>query len=174
MEQGLDWAFDSYISMETKVWIRILEFVCYIILALAFCGGFVLDATSAAISFFIYIILLIIQIQKFVSYIVGTEERDVQKKMTIYSIAHLVCIFLNHAIYCIFWIFHSMSLGVAKFFTWAWYILTFLSLLILLIQLFHRLFGMFVKPKYVDLQENADKENIQKLQSFRELASQRS
>jgi hypothetical protein len=33
---------------------------------------------------------------------------------------------------------------------------------------------MFVKPKYVDLQENADKENKQKLQSFRELASQRS
>lgn len=97
-----------------------------------------------------------------------------QKKVTIYSIAHLICIFLNHTIYCIFWIFHSLSLGAVKFFTWAWYILTFLSLLILLVQLFHRIIGSFVKPKYVELQEAADKTNQEKLHSFRELASQRS
>lgn len=62
VEQGLDWGFDSYISMETKTWVRILEFVAYIILALTFCGGFVLDATSAAVCFFIYIFLLVCQI----------------------------------------------------------------------------------------------------------------
>ena len=171
VEQGLDWAFDSYISMETTSWIRILEFVGYVILTLTYSAGFVLDATSAAVDFFIYIFLLACQIQKFVTYVVGTEERDVQKKMTIYSIAHLVCIILNHAIYCIFWIWSSMSLGAVQFFTWAWYILTLLSLLILLAQLFHRLFGMFIKPKYVELQQTADRENQEKMQSYREIAS---
>jgi hypothetical protein len=75
VEQGLDWAFDSYISMKTQIWIRIIEFMIYWILALMFVASFALLAAGPAISFFLYLILLVIQIQKYLSFVVGTEER---------------------------------------------------------------------------------------------------
>lgn len=77
IEQGLDWAFDTYINMDTNVVLRVLELICYMIFAANYASGYVAGAASATFSFIMYAFLLFANVQKYKSYITGTKERDV-------------------------------------------------------------------------------------------------
>jgi hypothetical protein len=156
IEQGLDWAFDSYISMNSNVIIRIVELVIYLCFAAIYAIGYDLGAVTAAVDLGLYVLLLLCNIHKFMTYETGTDERDTQKRITIFNLVHLVCMILNHIIYLIFWIFPGLNLSGAKILTWIWYILNFASLLVLLLQLAYRLLTIMNKPEYIRVMEEAE------------------
>lgn len=156
IEQGLDWAFDSYISMDTNVKVRVAELVVYVIFAGNYATGYVIGAFSATVSLLMYIFLLVANLHKYKKYVTGTNERDIQKKITLFSIIHLGLITFNHLIYFFFWIFKGMGLGAVKFWTWMWYIATFADLVIILVQLGFRLYTMNIIPTYVEEQKKEE------------------
>lgn len=156
IEQGLDWAFDTYISMDTNVPIRIAELFIYMIFAANYASGYVIGAFSATFCFIMYVVLLLGNIQKFSKYITGTRERDIQKKITLFSIIHLSCITFNHLIYLFFWLFKGMSLKATKFWTFVWYLITFIDLIVIFVQLGFRLYTMNLIPEYINKQEEED------------------
>ena len=163
MEQGMDWGFDTYVSMDTNITLRLLEIFGFILITLLFTGGFVMFTTAAAVSLAVYVFLLIASINKYTKYAVGTQERDTQKRITLFSIFHLICITINHIIYIIFWIAKELSLAGTKVLTYIWYIFTFMSLAILIIQLVWRLLTLSQIPEYAKLQEEHDEKMEQQM-----------
>ena len=160
IEQGLDWAFDTYISMETNIPVRIIELFAYIIFAANYASGYVIGAFSASFSWIVYVFLLVANIQKMSKYVTGTNERDVQKKITMFSIVHLALITANHTIYLFFWLFSGMGLGATKFWTWVWYIFTFADLIVVCVQLGFRLYTMRIVPEHIkQLRESEERTN---------------
>lgn len=149
IEQGLDWAFDTYISMDSEVSLRILELFCYLVFASIYATGYVTDMFASIVTFIMYAFLLGANIQKFRRYITGTKERDLQKRITLFSIVHLGLITFNHLIYVLFWVISKMSLKAVKFWTFVWYIVTFIDVIVILAQLIIRLVNIYTKPEYI-------------------------
>jgi hypothetical protein len=149
VEQGLDWAFDTYISSETKVWIRQLELFAYYLVVNTFLAGYVAGMAACLFLFILWGFLLFCNVQRYRAYITGTKERDAQKKIASLGIAHLVINLIIQLIYCIFWIGREMSLASVKFFTWVWFILIFSSVIILVTQAVLRLLSLKIVPDYV-------------------------
>jgi hypothetical protein len=137
--------------MNTNTCIRITELFVYVFIVVTYATGYDVGSTTAAVDLFLYLVLLATNIQKFVTYETGTDERDTQKKITLFSIFHIIFIVLNHVVYLIFYGADTMSLNGTKTLTWIWYVLNFASLLTLLVQLFYRLLSIMVKPEYIKL-----------------------
>jgi hypothetical protein len=145
----LDWAFDTYISSETKVWVRQTELVAYYLVVNTFLSGYVAGTAACITLVILWGWLLFCNVQKYRSYITGTKERDSQKKIASLSLVHLIITLLIHLIYVIFWLGREMSVGSVKFFTWVWFILLFSSVIVLVTQAILRLLSFKIVPDYV-------------------------
>lgn len=57
IEQGIDFCFDTYISMDTKISIRVIEFMIYGIMALIWTTGYLVQSVACVFILILYIVL---------------------------------------------------------------------------------------------------------------------
>jgi len=132
-EQGLDWAFDTYIHADTQFFIRFGEIMLYGLILSIYVITNSFGISIAITQTVLYIVLLVLNIQKHSSFLTGSAERNAQKVIASINFPILGLIVLDHFIYSIFWFAKGLSLSAVKFFTWVWYAITLLALLVIFI-----------------------------------------
>lgn len=150
--------------MKTNIFVRVLELLVYLGFSCINALLFDLESAAAVLNLMLCCLLMFTNINKYIKYEVGTEERDTQKRIALLSLIHNALMIFAHVIYLIFWATEGISLKGVKICTWFWYVITFASLLVLLIQLFYRLFTMMREPEYVALLKNHDMNQADVLQ----------
>lgn len=143
-EEGIDLFFDTYISMDTQVWIRAAEFFIFAAIGFLYVIGFKGSSLCSILILVLYLVLLVFSILKYREFNLGTEERKAQKRIIIFSIIHLFLISVQHVIYFIFWIFEDMSIGMATFFSVIWGIVFLVDVIVLLTQLVFRFLSFLI------------------------------
>lgn len=166
VEQGSDWAFDTFPSMNTNVWLRVLEFLVLILLGPTYVNTYEWGVLAPFTILVSWILLLAFTINKLKTFEGGTDEREATfavSKLTLIIYSFRCLEFLILGILNGF----RMSLGAIKIFTWIYMILLLLDIIAVLLQLGLRVRTLTKKPDYIK-DMIADKKRKRQLARYEE------
>lgn len=160
-EQGSDWAFDTYISMETNVKIRVVEFIFLILIPNLYNSGYEAYQVGSVVLVIIWLCILGFNIHKLAKFEGGTNERDDSKIVIIVNLVIMGLMTIMSIIMMIFCLSKKMGLKGVKFLTTVYVICLFLATLALLIQAPMRLLFSRRLPDYIRDMRNEEKRKRQ-------------
>jgi hypothetical protein len=159
-EQGVDWAFDTYISMHTDIINRILEFFIYGLIAANYVLGYELKAASCLFGLALWAALTYLSVHKHGEYKdMHSRERDASRTILKLSIAFNALMVLQYVVYVVFWLFREMKLGWVKFLTWVYLLDVLLCVAVLLGQLGLRIMSFEISPEWLEEQAGSEKQS---------------
>lgn len=148
VEQGSDWAFDTFPSMNTRVWMRVLEFLIYINIGVWYVTTYEWGVFAPFAILVNWIILAWFSIHKIVKFESGTDERE-----SILRVAKLTPIItvLRCIEYLILGLLNAIrfKLGMIKFLTIVYLIVFLVDIVLILVQLGLRAYSLTTKPDYI-------------------------
>jgi hypothetical protein len=89
-EQGMDFSFDTYVNMDSKIWIRVTEFILYGAMALIWTMAYVFSSLAIVLIIAIHGFLIVFCLQKYKNFKLGSNERTKQKRILLMSVIHLI------------------------------------------------------------------------------------
>ena len=150
VEQGLDWAFDTFVCKETKSPVRVFEFFLYAILAGIWGLGYLGGVFSVFAIVVIYCMLLTLTVSRHRAHDTGTNEREEQKSVINLTLVHLILKMVEYMLLMIFWILPKMTLSQVKVLTWVYLVVFLINIFLLFIQILLRLVNLTTKPEYYE------------------------
>lgn len=148
VEQGSDWAFDTFPSMNTNVWIRVLEFMILILLGPAYVSTYEWGVLAPFAILVYWIVLIAFTINKLKTFEGGTDEREATFLVSKITLIIYIFRFLEFLILGILNAIR-MKLSGIKVLTWIYMIVILFDIVAILIQLALRVNTLTKKPDYI-------------------------
>lgn len=163
-EQGSDWAFDTFPSMDTKVWMRIVEFLIYILLGFSYLSTYEYGSLAPFTFFILWIVLIYFSIDKVKTFETGSNEReDILKIIKLNPIITI----LRTLEFFIMGILNAfrMKLSGIKILTYVYLIILLADIVLIMMQLVLRVLSLKKKPDYVvEMEKSKNKKLNQRYQ----------
>lgn len=134
-EQGSDLAFDTYVSMDTNVKLRVLEFLTYLFIFFIWAIGYLAASATATLTFLYYVFLAYAAWQKFSNFKLGTIERKYQKRVLLMSLFHTILISIQHFIFLLFWWMKNIKVSTVKILTYFYFFFAFADIVVISVQI---------------------------------------
>jgi len=161
-EQGLDWAFDSFLSKNSHFALRLAEYFFYIFIAMIWTSGYLWNGFAIFAILIAYIGLLVITgIRRANMEDLNSNERRQQRTIVEFTCIHLLLKVIEFLLLQTFTLFKKMKLKNVKLITWFYMIIFTINIFVILGQLILRLLNLGLKPEYNDERENLWKKGAQ-------------